>query len=72
MIAQAKYADICTGTQKAARAEAMALIVLTGKDGSGFSVQAEPGLQRTAGSHRVNQLSPNRSLAPEWESESCP
>jgi hypothetical protein len=44
MVKSGKYQDLARLARTLAKAEAVVLIVLNGTDGSGFSVQAESGL----------------------------
>ncbi len=44
MITSGKYENVALAVRTIAKAEAVFLIVLNGSDGSGFSVQAESGL----------------------------
>jgi hypothetical protein len=44
MVVPGKYKELCNSVRIDAKADAVVLVVLNGKDGSGFSVQANSGL----------------------------
>jgi len=44
MVVAGKYEELCNSVRIDAKADAVVLVVLNGKDGSGFSVQANSGL----------------------------
>jgi len=46
MVVPGKYEELCNSVRIDAKADAVVLVVLNGKDGSGFSVQANSGLER--------------------------